>query len=87
MGVKFGNEWSPNGDYGTEFKDELQRMINILEDAISRLKSYKNTLNSNSDNTKLTEPSIEQVDYVINKLLHTIDDLKLEKSCIRTYNN
>ncbi|WOO89890.1 hypothetical protein R2F61_04055 [Mollicutes bacterium LVI A0078] len=56
------NTWEPSGDYGSEFKTELNSMKSILEDMIVDLSKYKKELDTNSENSKITKETIELVE-------------------------
>lgn len=86
MGIKIGNDWTPSCDYGSEFKNEFDNMKNIITETIQDLNKYKKTIDDNSNNTKITEKSIDTVDSMIRKLEISRSSLDLAKSSIQQYN-
>lgn len=85
MGIKLGNDWSPSGDYGTQFKDELGNMKLVITDMIEDLNKYKKELDENSENTKITSDAIELIEGMISKLECSRGNLSISISLLRYY--
>lgn len=85
MGIKFGNDWSPSCDYGTELQEELKRRANILDDAINSINKQKKKLVEENENSQITDAIEEILVEVVKRLETNNTELKLKSTQIKKY--
>lgn len=69
------NTWSPTGDYGTEFKTELNSYKVKINEEISDLQKIKSQFEEHMSNSKLNEDSIDGLEVCIRKLQLILDEI------------
>lgn len=69
------NTWSPTGDYGTEFKEELNSYKSNINAEIDNLKKVKSKIDTHITNSKLCEDSINAIDTCLRRLQLILEEL------------
>lgn len=69
------NTWSPTGDYGTEFKVELNSYKSKINEQLETLQKTRSKIDSHISNSKLNEDSIDGIDVCIRKLQLLSDEV------------
>lgn len=69
------NTWSPTGDYGTEFKEELNSYKSKVNEQISTLQKIKSKIDTYITNSKLNEDTIDGIEVCIRKLQLISDEI------------
>ncbi len=62
------NTWSPTGDYGTEFKEELNSYKSNINAEIDNLKKVKSEIDNHITNSDLCQDSIDAINSCLRRL-------------------
>lgn len=69
------NTWTPSGDYGTEFKVELQSYKTKITNEIINLQKSKTKIENHVSNSKLHEKTLDAIDICIKRLQALFDEI------------
>lgn len=85
MGIKIGNDWSPSGDYGTQFENELLDKADKIQAIIDEIKKEKQNIKEDNKNSEVSDFVIELLDGVLRKFENTRISVKDASSNIEKY--
>lgn len=87
MGIKFGNEWYPSGDYGTKFENELDAKAAQIEKIINNIKNERKNIDRNNKNSEVSSMTIELLDRMLSKFNTALITARTASNKIEKFNN